>query len=97
MEIKHNKLCEICNQLATSLCFKCINYYCESCFKFVHEKEINKGHHKDNINNFLPIDLKCPDHPKIPMNLFCIDEKGKIIFMIIILINQSFFVQFVII
>ena len=35
-------------------------------------------HKKENIDPFIPIDLKCPNHPQDRMNLFCINEKGKI-------------------
>ena len=59
------KHCEICNSEATSLCFKCFSYFCESCFKFVHEKNFNSGHKKEEIDYFVPIDLKCPNIQKI--------------------------------
>ena len=71
------KECEICNSYATSLCFECNNYYCDSCFKLVHDKQINSSHKKELIDPFVPIDLKCPEHPKYPMDFFCIDEKGN--------------------
>ena len=79
MEInqKNFKLCEVCEAEATSLCLKCISYYCNSCFKLVHEKKSKNNHKKENIDYFVPIDTKCPDHPQIPINLFCVDEKGK--------------------
>ena len=25
---------------------------------------------------FVPIDIKCPEHDRVPINLFCLDEKG---------------------
>ena len=75
-----NKQCEICKEAATSLCFKCISYFCDSCFKFVHEKKANIAHKKEKIDYFVPIDTKCPYHPANPINLFCIDEKGKSIY-----------------
>ena len=34
---------------------------------------------KKKIDYFNPIDTKCPDHPAVPINLFCLDEKGKTI------------------
>ena len=71
------KKCEICELYATSLCFKCLSYFCDSCFKFVHDKKNNSQHKKESIDPFVPIDLKCPDHSKSPVNLFCIDDKGK--------------------
>lgn len=71
-----NKLCEICGAIATSLCLQCISYFCDSCFKFIHDKQLNNHHKKENIDYFIPIDTKCFNHPKYPMELFCIDEKG---------------------
>ena len=35
------------------------------------------NHKKENIDPFIPIELKCPIHPQNPMNLFCVDEKGN--------------------
>ena len=40
----------------------------------------NDNHKKETIDAFVPIDLKCPNHPKIPLNLFCLDEMGKILY-----------------
>ena len=71
------KECDICGEMATSLCFKCVNYFCENCYKLIHEKKKNSSHIKEIIDPFVPFDLKCPDHPSIPINLFCADEKGK--------------------
>ena len=71
------KECNICKSNATLLCFQCDNYFCESCYKFVHDKQVNSNHKKESIDPFIPIDIKCPDHPKENMNLFCVDEKGK--------------------
>ena len=86
MENKNQKLCEICGNVATSLCFKCISYFCEECYKYVHDKKINSQHRKEKIDYFVPYDTKCPQHPKIPITLFCIDEKGnKILYLFIII------------
>ena len=71
------KKCEICDINATCLCLKCNSYYCESCFKYVHDKQSKNNHNKEMIDAFVPIDTKCPDHPTIPINLFCVDENGK--------------------
>ena len=81
MEIikKNSKQCEICkDEEATSLCLDCYNYFCEACFKFVHNRKKNSNHKKEKIDLFVPIDIMCPDHGRNSMNLFCIDEKGKI-------------------
>ena len=82
MEIKHNKTkqCEICKENATNLCLKCMIYLCDNCFKFIHDKNANSGHEKEKIDYFVPIDTKCPEHPKYLMDFFCIDEKGNILF-----------------
>ena len=35
----------------------------------------NLLHKKEEIDNFIPINIKCPEHPKIPMNLFIKEKK----------------------
>ena len=79
MDIKQKliKKCEICEVDASCLCLQCNSYLCDLCFKYVHEKESKKDHKKENIDPFIQIDTKCPDHPTIPINLFCVDEKGN--------------------
>ena len=72
-----SKQCELCGDNAKNLCLKCNSYFCDSCYNFVHEKKKNSQHKKETIDYFVPIDTKCPEHPNIPINLFCIDEKGK--------------------
>ena len=74
---KNYKQCEICKIEATSLCLNCYNYYCDACFKYVHDKKQNINHKKEKIDYFVPMDTKCPDHEGIRINLFCVDEKGK--------------------
>ena len=73
------KNCELCNEKATNICFDCFFYLCDSCFNFLHEKKGNSGHKKEDIDYSIPIDIKCQTHPKVPMNLFCAEEKSKII------------------
>jgi hypothetical protein len=72
------KYCEICKESAKYLCIDCDSYFCETCDKYIHEKKINKEHKREGIDLFVPIDTKCPVHPNIPLNLFCIEEKGKL-------------------
>ena len=79
---KNEKLCEICGIPAKSLCINCLSYYCEECYKYVHNKEQNKQHKKEKIDYFVPMDIKCQDHPKDRINLFCIDEKGNTLYLI---------------
>ena len=43
------------------------------------ENQKNITHKKEIIDPFIPMDLKCPDHPEHPVYLFCAEEKGKII------------------
>ena len=78
---KNIKECEVCESNATCLCFKCLQYFCDSCYKLIHDKKknSNSNHKKDNLDPFVPIDLKCPEHSTNHLNLFCLDEKGKFI------------------
>ena len=78
-----NKLCEICGEIASSLCLQCINYLCDSCYKFIHDKQWNNHHKKEKIDNFIPIETKCLNHPKYPLGLFCVNEKGIYIYFLI--------------
>ena len=72
------KKCDICGDNANSLCFKCLQYFCDSCFKIAHKSEEKKSHSKEKIDYFCPIDTKCSIHKTHPMDLFCLDEKGKL-------------------
>lgn len=77
MEIKSKlKKCEICLTDANCLCYKCMSYYCHSCYNFVHKNEERKSHKKEKIDYLVPLDVKCPEHKLIPLNLFCVDDKG---------------------
>ena len=73
------KKCEICRLDALFLCYKCKMYLCDNCYKFIHEKKANIDHKKENIDLFVPIEIKCQKHPEDRINLFCLDDKGKII------------------
>ena len=75
-KIKLIKECETCGVNATCLCFICNEYYCDSCFKMNHDKK-KSIHKKEKIDIYVPIDLKCQEHQNVPLNLFCLDEKGK--------------------
>ena len=80
MEIKPKnfKQCDICRGVeATSLCPQCFCYYCDECYKPVHNRINNKNHKKESIDFNVPIDTRCPDHPGNNINLFCLDEKGN--------------------
>ena len=73
---KNFKQCDMCKDTeATSLCPQCFSYYCDGCYKQVHERKKNKDHKKEPIDFNVPIDTWCPQHEKNAINLFCIDEK----------------------
>ena len=82
---KNYKLCDVCKNQATCLCLDClfINYYCDSCYKLAHEKKEYNNHKKEQIDYYVPIETKCPEHQNVPLNLFCLEEKGKYIQSII--------------
>ena len=78
MEVKSKiKKCVFCLMEATCLCYKCLEYYCDSCYNIAHKSEERKNHKKEKIDYFLPMDMKCPEHNLNPINLFCVDEKGN--------------------
>ena len=79
MNQKNFKHCDMCRFIEECcLCPQCFSYYCEGCFKQVHGITENKDHKKELIDNNVPIDTHCPEHGRIPINLFCLDEKGNI-------------------
>ena len=81
MEInqKNYKHCDICKvNEATNLCLQCFSYYCNACYKYIHDMKGNKEHKKEEIDYNVPIDTWCPLHEKNAINLFCLDEKGNI-------------------
>ena len=91
----HKKICELCKETATSICFDCSFYLCDSCFKYLHEKKSNSEHKKEAIDPFISMEIKCPVHPNVPMNLFCLNEKSNKYYLIFILIYSSFlFIMF---
>ena len=75
---KFIKECEICKSNATCLCFSCNNNFCDRCYKMIHNVKNDPEHKKESIDPFIPIDIKCPDHPQHMMYLFCSEEKGNI-------------------
>ncbi len=40
----------------------------------IHNKPKKSKHKKEEIDPYIPLDLKCPEHQKVPNNLFCLDE-----------------------
>ena len=67
----------LCNEDSKCFCFECKLYFCDNCYKFIHEKKKNIQHKKETLDPFISIDFKCSDHPENALNLFCIEEKGK--------------------
>ena len=80
------KLCQLCKESATNICYDCSYYLCDSCFKYLHEKKANSGHKKEEICPFISIEINCSEHPKIPKSLFCLEEKSKNIYIYLIFI-----------
>ena len=81
--LKDKIICNICSEPAVNLCFKCAMYLCDSCHKFIHNKNNNKNHKRGKIDYFVPFPLKCSEHPKDRINLFCLNENSKFIFLYI--------------
>ena len=74
---KNFKLCDLCDCQATFLCLECpTNYFCDSCYKFIHEKKTKSSHQKEKIDYYVPIETRCSAHKDVPLNLFCTNEKG---------------------
>ena len=75
---KPNKLiksCEICIKSdATCLCYECNSYFCESCYKVIHDIKDEPKHKKEN-KIYLFLLIKCSEHPLDRLNLFCLDDK----------------------
>ena len=51
----------------------------ERCYKLIHDVKNDPTHKKENIDPFIPIELKCPIHPQDRMNLFSVNDKGMYI------------------
>ena len=81
----NDKNCELCKELASNICCECCLYLCDSYFLFFHLKKENLFHKKEEIDPFIFIDIKCPEHPNIPMNLFCFKVKSNIYIIYIII------------
>ena len=77
-KISNVKICDLCQtNEATDICYECPSYFCNSCFNLIHNIKINSSHKKEEVDPFVSINVKCPEHPKIINNLFCIKEKSK--------------------
>ena len=75
--IEQKKLCDICKESATNVCFDCSFYLCDSCLEFIHEKKSNFSHKNEEIEELIPLIVKCEKHPKIPITKFSKDKNDK--------------------
>ena len=89
------KKCEVCKKDAKCLCYKCLSYFCDDCFKLSHNNEEYKNHKKEKYDYYVPIDLKCPQHKIHPNILFCTNEKGKNILLIYLFFIYRIMLSFV--
>ena len=71
------KSCDLCKDIATKICFDCSLNLCDSCFDFLHKKKTNSEHNSETIESCASLNFRCPEHPTIQMNLFCVKEKHK--------------------
>ena len=75
---KNEKLCDLCCSEATIICLECLcGYYCDKCFKLIHENKAKNNHKSEKIDNFFIINTRCTKHPNTPLDLFCVDEKSN--------------------
>ena len=81
----NDKNCELCKEPASNIYCECCLYLCDSYFSLLHGKKENLFHKKEKIAPFIFIDIKCPEHPTIPMNLFYFKEKSNIYIIYIII------------
>ena len=71
------KECGYCEEVATIVCFDCKNYFCEDCFKSMHQKKKSSKHINEKISPILPIEINCLKHEKYQIVSFCLNDKGK--------------------
>lgn len=69
--------CELCKGPATNICYDCSFYLCDDCFDYLHIKKVNSEHKKEKIDPIIPINIKCPRHPKMLLSFYCIEENSK--------------------
>ena len=66
------------------------NIYAKFVINLFMKKKKNSNHTKQALDPYVPILLKCPEHPEVPLNLFCLDEKGIYIILIIYIFNINY-------
>ena len=47
---KNKKICEVCKDEATCICYKCFLYFCDSCYKIAHNRQKDEQHKKEKID-----------------------------------------------
>ena len=75
--IEQKKICDICKEPANNVCFDCSFYLCDSCLDYIHEKKSNFDHKNEEIEQLIPLIVKCEKHPKIPITKFSKNKNGK--------------------
>ena len=75
--IKKEKICDICKEPATKVCFDCSFYLCDSCIHYIHDKKSNYNHKDEDLNQKIPLFIKCEKHPKIPITKYSKKENSK--------------------
>jgi len=80
------KKCNLCNSDSFWICFQCKKYYCDKCWKIIHEIKKEKAHEKTKINPYLSLDFFCSNHQEYPLELFCLNDKGNFNFIINLII-----------
>lgn len=76
------KKCDSCISESFWICFQCKKYYCDKCYKIIHDLKSDNPHEKTKINPYLSIDFFCPNHQEYPLELFCFNDKGNFHFII---------------
>ena len=74
---------DLCKDFASKVCIDCSFYLCDSCFNFIHEKKVNSEHNSNSIEFYISLSFRCSEHPTLPMNVFCLKEKSKNIYIYI--------------
>ena len=44
---------------------------------------------KEKLDYYIPLDMKCPVHNLVPLNLFYVDDKGNYIYLFLYLFGSK--------
>ena len=86
---KDNILCQICGEVAINICFECVMYLCDSCFKLIHDK--TKNHKKESIDYFVPFSLNVQNTLKIELIFFVQMRKVNLFFYLYLYFIELFY------